>query len=105
MQNIPLALAKPQMVLARIVANPNSPDGPPVCGKGISLTESLIDRLTRMGVQSITVEGHPVIIEGERTLDEMLTKLDERFRRVAGDSLMMRIKEIYKSRLIRSMEG
>lgn len=105
MQNIPLALSKPGMVLARSVVNPNSPDGAPVCGKGISLTESLIERLVRMGVQAVTVEGHPVAVEGERTLEEMLIKLDERFRRVAGDPLMMRVKEIYRKRLIRSMEG
>jgi hypothetical protein len=104
MQNIPLALAKPGMVLARSVINPNSP-GVPVCGKGIPLTDSLIERLTQMGIQSVTVEGHPVVVEGESTLEEMLIKLDEKFRRLEGDSLMMKIKEIYKRRLIRSMEG
>lgn len=105
MQNIPLALAKPGMVLARSVVNPNVPNGPPVCGQGIPLTDSLIERLVHMGVQSVAVEGHPVVVEGESTLEEMLIRLDEKFRRVEGDSLMMKIKEIYKRRLIRSMEG
>lgn len=104
MQNIPLALAKPGMVLAKNVANPNSPDGAPICGTGISLTDSLIDRLVRMGVQSVIVAGHPVVVEGESTLEEMLSKLEKRFKRVAQDSLMMRVKEIYRKRLIRSME-
>lgn len=105
MQNIPLASAKPGMVLARSVIHPNSPNGAPVCGKGIPLTGLLIERLAQMGVQSVTVEGHPVVVEGESTLEEMLIKLDEKFRRLEGDSLMMKIKEIYKRRLIRSMEG
>ncbi|MCG3113709.1 MAG: hypothetical protein MCM46_18045 [Candidatus Manganitrophus sp. SB1] len=105
MQSIPLSSAKPGMVLARSVTNPNSPNGAPVCGKGIPLTDLLIERLAQMGVQSVTVEGHPVAVEGESTLEEMLVKLDEKFRRLEGDSLMMRIKEIYKRRLIRSMEG
>lgn len=104
MQNIPLALATPGMVLARSVTNPNSPHGAPICGKGILLTDALIERLVKMGVQSVIVEGHPIVMEGESTLEEMLIKLDGRFKRVAGDSLMTRIKEIYKRRLIRSME-
>lgn len=105
MQSIPLASAKPGMVLARNVTNPNSPNGAPVCGKGIPLTDSLFERLAQMGVQSVTVDGHPVAVEGESTLEEILVKLDEKFRRFEGDSLMMRIKEIYKRRLIRSREG
>ena len=105
MQNIPLAVAKPGMVLARNVTNPNSPNGAPICGKGIPLTDSLIDRLVRMGVQSIIVDGHPIVVEGESTLEEMLSKLDNRFRRVGEDPLMAKIKEIYKKRLTRSMEG
>ena len=105
MQNIPLALAKPGMVLAKNVANPNSPGGAPICGTGISLTDSLIDRLVRMGVQSVIVAGHPVVIEGESTLEEMLGKLEKRFKRVAQDSLMMSVKEIFRKPLIRSMEG
>lgn len=104
MQNIPLALATAGMVLARSVTNPNSPNGAPICGKGIPLTGALIERLVNMGVQSVIVEGHPIVMEGESTLEEMLIKLDGRFKRVAGDPLMTRIKEIYKRRLVRSME-
>jgi hypothetical protein len=105
MQNIPLILAKPGMVLAKRLANPNNPNGVPICGEGTPLTDPLIERLGGMGVQSVIVEGHPVAVEGEGTLEEMLTQLDKKFRRVEDDLLMMKVKEIYKKRMIRSMEG
>ncbi len=60
MQKIPMALVLPGMVLAQDIKNEDNPDGPPLCGKGVHLTEALISRLQRMDIQSITVEGHPV---------------------------------------------
>jgi hypothetical protein len=104
MQNIPLALAKPEMVLARDVMRPESPGSVPICGKGTVLTASLIERLACMGIQSIIVEGHPVCLEGEGTLEEMLQGLDRRFNRVSDDPPMMKIKEMYRRQIIRSME-
>lgn len=105
MQNIPIALAQPDMVLAREVVRPENPGGPPICGRGIVLTESLIERLKTMGVQTLTVEGRPVPMEGERSLEELLADLERRFRRVAGTPLMDRLHEIYRSHLARIMGG
>ena len=102
MQTIPFKLACPGMVLARDIKNPESPDGPPICGKGVALTESLIDRLGQKNVQSITVEGHPVKIAGEKSLDEMLAVIDKRFRKVEGDPIMMKLKEFYRRQTIRA---
>jgi len=90
------------MVLAREIKNPENPDGPPVCGKGVALTESLIERLGQKGIASVTVEGHPVRIEGEKTLDEMLAAIDRRFRKVEGDPVMMKLREIYRQQTIRA---
>ena len=103
MQNIPFSLAAPGMVLAKEVKNIENPDGPPMCGKGVALTESLISRLGKMGIQSLTVEGHPVNMEGEATAEEMLAALDKRFRKVQEDALMQKLKEIYRRHIIRSM--
>lgn len=103
MQNIPLTLAKPGMVVAREIKGSDDPASMTICGKGVTLTEPLINRLQQMGIQAVTVEGHPVKSEGETTLEEMLAALDRRFARVEDDGLMMRIKALYRKQLARSM--
>jgi hypothetical protein len=103
MQTIPFSLAAPGMALARDIKNPDSPDGPPMCGKGVVLTEALISRLQQKNVQAITVEGRPVKVDGDKSLEELLQLLDRRFRRVVQDPLMIRLKEIYRQHLIRSL--
>ena len=103
MQNIPIKLAVAGMVLAKDITNPDDPTNMTICGKGIKLTESLISRLEQKGIQSVIVEGHPVIVEGEATLEQMLAALDLRFSRVTDDPLMMKIKEIYSRQIQRSM--
>lgn len=91
------------MVIAKDIKNSDDPSSMTICGKGVILTEPLIDRLQQKGVQSITVEGHPVHEEGEATLEQMLAALDVRFSRVADDPLMMKIKAVYRDLIIRSM--
>lgn len=91
------------MVLAKDITNPNDASGMTLCGKGVTLTDSLIRRLEQMGIQSIIVEGHPVKIEGEATLEEMLADLDKRFSRVLDDPLMVKIKGMYERHIKRSM--
>jgi hypothetical protein len=103
MQKIPISLATAGMVLAKEIKSSDDPASMTICGKGIMLTESLINRLHQMGIQSLTVEGHPVAVEGDASLDEMLASLDKRFRRVANDPLMMKLKELYRKQLLRSM--
>jgi hypothetical protein len=44
-----------------------------------------------------------VKVEGEPTLEQMLQALDRRFRRVEDDALMMKIKELYRRQIRRSM--
>ncbi len=104
MQKIPMALAIPGMVLAQDIKNVDNPDGPPLCGKGVALTEALIERLKKMDIQSLTVEGHPVKTGGEKTLDEELASLDRRFKKVSDDPLMKHLKEIYRAKIIKSEE-
>ena len=103
MQNIPISLASAGMVLAREIRSSNEPNSRLLCGKGVSLTDSLIKRLHQLGIESLTVEGHHAKLEGEATLEDMLHALDRRFRRVADDALMMRVKDIYRKRILRSM--
>ncbi len=96
MQRIPIMLALPGMVLAREICRQDGACGPPICGKGMTLTLSFIERLKKMGVQTITVEGNPVQVEGGRTPEDLLRDLDRRFRKVAADPLTGKLKEIYR---------
>lgn len=105
MQTIPIALAEPEMVLAREVKRADNPQSPPVCGRGTVLTASLIGRLVNLGIKSLVVEGHPVAVAGEKSLDDLLADLDRRFGRVDDVPIMQRLKEIYRGHIIRSMGG
>lgn len=105
MQTIPMALAAADMVLARDIKRTDNPDGPPICGRGTVLTDSLVERLKNLGIQTVTVEGHPVWIEGDVTLEDMLAELDRRFCKVDDVPLMQKLKELYRANIIRSMGG
>jgi hypothetical protein len=104
MQKIPMALVLPGMILAQDIKNEDNPDGPPLCGKGVHLTDSLIARLHRMDIQSITVEGHPARVEGEQSLEEELAVLDKRFKKVIDDPLMKKLKDMYRAQIIKARE-
>ena len=103
MQKIPLVLAEAEMVLARDVFREDNPGGPPICGRGLSLTESLIERLKRMGVQTVVVEGHPVQMNGDKSPEEQLEALEYRFKKVAEDPLTGKLKRIYRQYLVRTL--
>lgn len=103
MQKIPLASAVTGMVLARDIVRNDNPKGPPICGKGGTLTDSLIERLKRMGVSTVTVEGRPVRMEGDKSLEEILEDLDRRFNKVEDDPLTGKLKKIYRQYLIRTL--
>ena len=93
MQKIPLELAAPGMKLAKPVTNKR---GMTLCSAKTELTEELIERLTRMEVTRITVEGHPVDTgETEKSLSQQMDELHARFRDVEGDPLMAQIKNIF----------
>jgi hypothetical protein len=102
MQNIPILLASSGMVIAKDVMRPDNPEGFPVCGKGTTLSDSLIERLKKIGVPSITVEGHPVTMEGDISTEEQLAALEKRFRKISDDPIMTMVKDKFKNHLIRS---
>lgn len=104
MQKIPLNLAQAEMVLARDVFRGDSPAGIPICGRGTTLTDSLIGRLAQMGVQSVYVEGHPVQQEGERSLEEQVADLERRFSRSGDNRYNQILLNVYR-RHITTMMG
>jgi len=68
-------------------------DGRVLCGKGTSLTTTIIERIRKMDISYITVEGHPVQVEGEKTLEQELRDIEKRFSRVKHVSPLMYIKK------------
>jgi hypothetical protein len=102
MQTIPISLATPDMILEKPVMRPDKPDGLAVFGKGVKLTESGIERMKQIGIQAITVEGHPVEVEGEETLEQQLEDMELRFRQVKDNPEMMELLDLYKNQIKRN---
>ena len=97
MQRIPMSLATPGMKLGKAVTNER---GMALCGPGTELTQEIINRLSSMAVKRITVEGRPLDTgDPEKSLSEQIEELHARFRKVEGDELMRRIKDIFLKRL------
>jgi hypothetical protein len=103
MQRIPITLAEAGMVLARDVVQDDNPNGPPICGKGMVLTDSLLERLKRLDVAAVTVDGHPVRLEGDKSPEEIRRDLDRRFKKVVGDALTEKVKRVYENFLVKAL--
>jgi hypothetical protein len=105
MQKIPINFAQKGMVLAKEVFQPGSASTMPMCGKGVILTEVLIERIIRLDIQTVCVEGHPVALPGDLSLEEQLINLDRRFQKVNDEPRMIRIREMFKKSFMQSREG
>jgi len=99
MQQILSAQAKEGMVLAKDV---ELPDGRVLCGKGTPLAPPLVERLLKMDIAHIMVEGHPIAVAGEKTLKEELRDMEERFSEVTKIPPLMYIKKRLMKNLIAS---
>lgn len=77
----------PDMVLAKPVTNTN---GLPIVAAGTILDAALIERLRQMELPSVYVEGDD-LNSGGKTLEELETELDHRFRQVAEDPIQQLI--------------
>ncbi len=97
MQDILTNMAAEGMVLAKDVL---TPEGRVLCGKGTVLSDSLIERLKKMEISHVLVEGHPVPIEGEKSLEEELQDIDARFRRAEKIAPLMYLKKRIIERLV-----
>ena len=97
MQQILIAQAGEGMVLAKDVENE---EGRVLCGKGTPLNDSLIERLRRMEVTHLTVEGHPVTDENEKPLCEELRDIEKRFSRVKHIPPLMHLKKRLQERAV-----
>jgi len=93
-QTLPIHLLAPGMTLAKPVS---SDKGVVLLAQGTELTEALIQRLDRMQVTKVVVEGHPVDLPGQsqRNPQQRLAELDRAFSRVENDPPMMALKAIF----------
>ena len=95
MQKVPITLVKPGMILAKPVTNEK---GMPLCAEGTELSANLINRLKKMNVPSLTLEGHPVDLgDAEKTPREKLQDIAARFSRVDGDPIMDKLRDAITS--------
>jgi hypothetical protein len=85
----------PDMVLARPVTNSN---GLPIVAAGTALDTGLIERLRQMELPSVYVEGD-ALDSGGKTLEELETELDHRFRHVAQDPIQQLIHRTLRTHL------
>lgn len=77
----------PGMVLVKPVTNAN---GLPIVAVGTALDTAMIERLQRMELTSVYVEGDAAD-SGGKTLMELEADLDHRFRHVAQDPIQQMI--------------
>ncbi|HDQ41103.1 MAG TPA: hypothetical protein ENN39_08780 [Desulfonatronum sp.] len=91
MQRIPLNLAKPGMALAKPILRDN---GLVLVAENTELSESLLERLARMEIETITVQGNPVDLGdgGEGVHAQRLGRLEHLFRRHGQDPWMQKVR-------------
>ncbi len=99
MQEILTIQGAPGMILSRDVL---TAEGTVLCGKGTELSEKLISRLQKMEITHIAVEGRPVVVEGEKTLQEELLEIEKRFSKIKDTPPLMYIKKKIMENMIAS---
>ena len=91
MEKIPLRLARAGMILERPVLNAS---GGVLIGEGGVLSDTVIDRLIKAGVQSISIKSDPKL--GPAPAERVLGRLDSLFRK-EGDTFMLGVKEMLRA--------
>ncbi len=99
MQRIPLNYLKPGMVTAEEVRDEK---GRVLCAPGTKVTPELIEKLVKMGVRFVTVEGKPVKFPWEKSLEEELRELEVRFSR-AKHPFLLELKKAIEEFLRREL--
>ena len=92
MQRLPLSYIRPGMKTFEEVVDAQ---GRVLCGKGVEISETMLQKFHELGVSYITVEGAPVKLPWEKTLEEELELLEKRFSNV-DDEFLLNVKEIIK---------
>jgi hypothetical protein len=101
-QQIFISQAAEGMVLAKDVM---TAEGRILCGKDTVLSATMIDRIRRMDIGRITVKGHPVPVEGEKSLEQELRDIETRFSRVSHVPPLLYLKKRIMQRKIADRKG
>lgn len=88
MPKISVSELKPGMIVSRDVYNDN---GVIVLKENTELTESIIERFKKMGIEYIYVKGEKRF---SKSKEETLKEVEKRFNRTEGKPIMDRIKRI-----------
>ena len=96
MRAIILEEAKPGDEVAEPVKNDR---GMVILTKGTRLSLPLIDKLRKMGVHDLVVEGNDPNAPPPKTPEELEAELDERFEGLENNKMMMTIFRIAKDHL------
>jgi len=99
-QRLPLSYIKPGMITAEEVIDAN---GRVLCGKDVEITEEHLKRFSEFGVSFVTVKGHPVKLPWEKSLEEELKGLKDRFAGITDENLL-KIKEMVEDFLKETYE-
>lgn len=91
MQKIPLNLTKPGMKLAKPILREN---GLVLVAENTELSESLLERLERMDVAMVTVQGNPVDLGGggKNPYTIRIERLEHLFRKHGDDPWMAKLQ-------------
>ncbi len=91
MQKIPLNLAKPGMKLAKPILREN---GLVLVAENSELSEALLERLERMDVTMVTVQGNPVDLGGggKNPYTNRVERLEHLFRKHGDDPWMAKLQ-------------
>lgn len=101
MRKVALDAAEEGMVLARPVTRDN---GMVLVAAGTVVTPALVDRLRRMGIAQLVVEGED---PGRPPVDAAarLARLEHLFRGFAGDPFMTKVKAMVAARIARKAQA
>lgn len=97
MRQIVLDDAKPGDEVAQPVKNER---GMVILPKGAKLSLPMIDKLRRLGVRELVVEGDDPNAPPPKTLNDLLKELDIRFEGLEQNPLMMGIKNTARDHLM-----
>ncbi|MDA0747609.1 MAG: hypothetical protein O2954_13895 [bacterium] len=68
--------------------------------KGAKLSPALIERMRKMGVRELLVEGNDPNAPPPKTFEDLMAELEVRFEGLEENSLMMEMKKIAKEHLL-----
>ena len=91
MQRIPLTQVEPGMILAEAV---NYPTGMILAGVGVTLSDTMIERIHKLGVATLVIEG-----DAENNCDELqsvISRLPLLFQRHRNNAFMMTLHNMLR---------